>query len=146
MKNPTAFAVAVRETGQQSLVVTSRNGYGSVPITSLFGDISSQDSDEKPDDKLTNALQELKFSEEDIARITELVATVAAMASVVTWGVAPVLTIKQVIALFNSASDPVQEALKALSEKLQQIYGYLANENKKKLYTDAIGWRVRVAA
>ena len=146
-EEPAHSAVALHQTEEHTLVLTNIKASGLAPIASLSGDPSGSGPDKTPDDGLTKALQALKFSEEEIGRITELVTTVAAMASVVGWVVAAFPTVKQLLTfmgVLGGDKDPVQEALKAIGEKVQQIYDYLAKENLELQYQQAIEWREKV--
>ncbi len=88
MKNPRVASTQLRESGAHSLTLASETKDG---VSTIGGGLTGGKSDSAQDSKnddfkgLVKFLRALKFTEEEIGRITELVATVAAVASVVGW-------------------------------------------------------------
>lgn len=100
-------------------------------------------ADEKSN-PLDKVLQFLKFSEGDIKTIDAIIGAVTTLASTVNWAIAAIKTIKDVLTLlgvFDPAKDNTLLALQAMGQRLEQIYGYLAQTAKNTEYQQASTWR-----
>lgn len=154
MKNPRTYVgVSLDHTSPPS-AFQHLGGSALVPLVSVMGGQpvlkggkKGGDGEEEAD-ALTKALQYLKFTDEEMARITELVAAVASLATVVGWVGAAILTIKAVLSflgVFGKEEDPQFKLLKAIGEKVQQIYGYLVDTDRHDRYVKAVDWRGQVS-
>jgi hypothetical protein len=102
----------------------------------------------KSDSALQSTLEFFKVDASEIATITSVVGTVTSMASIVGFSISAVSTVKDLLdklGILKKPEDPSLTLLKAINEKVQQIYAYLVNTEKRGLYELAIGWRVQVS-
>lgn len=98
----------------------------------------------KPDDfpALKAALQVFKFKEESVVKYHQILGTAINIASSVVWVVGAYFTIASVLKeLFGDEVDETKQRLKHISERVDQIYGYLAQAERKGLFNEAIAWR-----
>ncbi|MFN7943034.1 MAG: hypothetical protein U0X73_15695 [Thermoanaerobaculia bacterium] len=86
--------------------------------------------------KFTPAEQEVLFT-----AIGSTINMVAGIVSVVGAAGAAVSLLKS-LGVLGSAEDPVQAALKKIGQRVEQIYGYLAAQERRGLYDRALAWRV----
>jgi hypothetical protein len=100
-------------------------------------------ADEKSN-PLDDVLKFMKFSDEDIKTIDAIKDGIMTLASTLNWAIAAVNTIKGVLTLlgvFDPAKDNTLLALQAMGQRLEQIYGYLAQTAKNTEYQQAASWR-----
>lgn len=103
-------------------------------------DIIKPKSDDFP--ALTKTLQVLKFNADDVVKYHEILGSVINFATGVVWGVGAVLTVASVLKeLFGGKEDETAQRLKHISQRVDQIYGYLAFQDRKGLHDQAVAWR-----
>lgn len=100
---------------------------------------------EKDDFKaLSKTLQFLKFtpSEQEVLFnvIGSTINIAAGIVSIVGAAVA-VVDLMNKLGILSPAEDPVQAALKQIGQRVEQIYGYLAGQERRGLYNQALNWR-----
>jgi hypothetical protein len=107
-------------------------------------DVASTASGGSPDYTLPSSavrvLKYLKFNEVEIGRVTKLVATVAAMASIVGWGVAAVQVITTVLefaGILGDDKDEIKRQLDDLIDRVNQIYDIALRTQKLQLTIQA---------
>lgn len=87
----------------------------------------------KPDDypALTATLQVLKFNPDDVVKYHQVLGTAINVVSSVVWVVGAVMTVASVLKeLFGGEEDETKQRLKQISDRVNQIYGYLAREKR----------------
>lgn len=91
---------------------------------------------------LVTALQVLKFDVNDIKQYHQLLGTAVNIASSVVWVIGAFNAVVSVLDhLFGSQESETEARLKHISQRVDQIYGYLAQQDRKGLYMQAIDWR-----
>jgi hypothetical protein len=102
---------------------------------------------EAKNDDLTKVLQFLKFSPDEIGRITSLVSTVGKLASTANWVIGGISTVKSLltaIGLLDKEEDATRKLLESIAARVETIYHYLLNDARRQLYVQAAGWRKSV--
>jgi len=148
MKNPRLVLLDGRGLAASSLLLAAPSG--ALPIlegttTPLSGGIGAKDGKDGKDNTLTDVLTFLKFDEAGIKGITSVVSGISSLASVVGWSIAAVSTTKDILTLIGilpKPEDPVMLQIKATGQRVEQIYKYLENTDKKEQYVAAIQWRI----
>jgi hypothetical protein len=154
MKNPRTYVGVSLDRTSPPSAFQHLGGSALVPLVSVMGGQpvlkggkKGGDGEEEAD-ALTKALTYLKFTDEEVARITELVAAVASLATVVGWVGTAILTIKAVLSflgVFGKEEDPQFNLMKAIGDKVQRIYGYLDHTNRRDQYLKAVQWRTQIS-
>ena len=150
MKNPRVTATQLRQSRALSLTLPSeiKDGVPTLGGELTGGKLPSALDSKKGSEGLEKFLQTLKFSEGEIETLTKFAATVAAVASVVGWVFAAISTGKAVLTLLGilgSGTDLVMTALQSIGKRLEQMYSYLAHQEKKGLYNEAIEYRGKIS-
>jgi hypothetical protein len=104
--------------------------------------------DGKSGTALQSTLEFFKVDASEIAMITSVVGTVTSMASIIGFSISAVSTVKDLLdqlGILKKPEDPSLKLLKAIQEKVEQIYAYLVNTEKRGLYEKAIEWRVQIS-
>ena len=104
--------------------------------------------DGKSSGGLQSVLEFLKVDASEIAAITSVVETVTSMASIIGFSISAVSTTQDILdklGILKKPDDPSLILMKEINEKVQQIYAYLVNTEKRGLYELAIGWRGKVS-
>ncbi len=125
------------------------------PLQKVYGGgVSDDDSDildfvkpEKDDFKgLSKALAFLKFTPDEQEVLFNVIGSTiniaAGIVSIVGAAGAAVDLMKK-LGILGPDEDPVQTALKQIGQRVEQIYGYLANQDRRGLYNEALAWRVK---
>jgi hypothetical protein len=101
---------------------------------------------EKDDFKgLSKGLQFLKFTPSEQEVLFNVIgSTVNIVAGIVTivGAVGAAIDLMNKLGILSPAEDPVQAALKQIGQRVEQIYGYLAAQERRGLYDQSLGWRV----
>ena len=124
------------------------------PLQTTFGG-SGPDNDggildfvkpEKDDFKsLSKTLQFLKFTpseQEVLFNVIGSTINIAAGIVSIVGAVGAAIDLMKKLGILSPAEDPVQAALKQIGQRVEQIYGYLAAQERRGLYDQALGWRV----
>jgi hypothetical protein len=109
--------------------------------TSIF-DIAKPKASDYP--ALTSALQVLKLGPDDVKKYHELVGTAVNIASAVVWVVGAVNAIASVVDYLFPEKSETEKRLEHISMRVDQIYGYLAAQERKGLYIEAVDWRENI--
>jgi hypothetical protein len=91
-----------------------------------------------------SALKFLKFSADDITNYFNAIGSLVNVASGIVSIVGIVSSAKEILTqlgVLESAEAKVQKALQEIGVRLEQIYSYLARENRKGLFVEARTWR-----
>lgn len=114
-------------------------------LQTLDDDLYEAFKPEKGDFKaLTKGLKFLKFDKKDAELLFDVFGTtfnVISSAVFVVNSFSTAVDLLTKIGILDPPEDPTQIALKALGQRVEQIYGYLANQNRNGLYSEAIDWR-----
>jgi hypothetical protein len=102
---------------------------------------------EKDDFKgLSKALAFLKFTPDEQEVLFNVIGStiniVAGVVSIV-GAVGAAVDLLNKLGVLGPAEDPVQAALKRIGQRVEQIYGYLAAQDRRGLYGEALDWRVK---
>ena len=93
---------------------------------------------------LNRALGWFKFSESQTKALYDLIGSGIKLASVVGSVVGAYETVKklgEIAGIFSKAEDEIQAQLAALQEKVDTIYEYLGNADKRGLHNQEVAWR-----
>ena len=91
---------------------------------------------------LTKTLQALKFSAQDVADYQQAIGSMINLATGMIWGVGAVLSVASFIGgLLGKEEDAVGVKLEHISQRVDQIYGYLAAQERRGLRNEASVWR-----
>lgn len=94
---------------------------------------------------LKKGLQYLKFTDSEVETLYNVIGgainTVGGIISIV-GAAGAVVDLLGKLGLFGPQEDPTQAALRQIGERIEQIYGYLAAEERRGLSSEAIDWRV----
>lgn len=126
-----------------------------VGVQRLFGGPGSDEDvdfsdiwtpDKKADFKgLSKALKFLKFSPSEAETLFNVIGAsvnIAVGIVSVVGAIGGALDLMKKLGILGPDKDPVQEALKQIGERVEAIYSYLANEEKRGRYNDALLWRI----
>ncbi|GAA2742013.1 hypothetical protein [Kitasatospora cinereorecta] len=103
-------------------------------------DIIKPAADDYP--ALSTTLQVLKFDPEDVVKYHKILGSVINFATGIAWGVGAVLTVASVLkTVFGDKEDATRKQLESISERVDQIYGYLAHAERQGLHREAVEWR-----
>ncbi|QDE67127.1 hypothetical protein BHS09_09005 [Myxococcus xanthus] len=94
---------------------------------------------------ISKGLRFLKYSEADAQELYNLIGGAIKLASsivTVIGIVGSVADIAKAFGLFGPKERSTDEWLKEIGAQIEQIYGYLARENQRGLYNEALRWRV----
>jgi hypothetical protein len=101
---------------------------------------------EKDDFKaLSKALAFLKFSpseQEALFNVIGSTINIAAGIVSIVGAAGAAIDLLNKLGILSPAEDPVQAALKQIGQRVEQIYGYLAAQERRGLYNQALDWRV----
>jgi hypothetical protein len=148
MKNPVTLSSLAPDFGATQLSVRGSSMDPGLLNTLGVPPQPTADGKKKKDDAAESTLQFLKFSESDISAITSAVGVITTMASIASFSFAAVSTVSDLLnklGILKKPDDPSLTLLKSINQKVQQIYAYLVNTEKRALYELAITWRVQVA-
>jgi hypothetical protein len=124
------------------------------PLQTTFGGSGPDDDGsildfvkpEKDDFKsLSKTLQFLKFTpseQEVLFNVIGSTINIAAGIVSIVGAVGAAIDLMNKLGILSPAEDPVQAALKQIGQRVEQIYGYLAAQERRGLYDQALGWRV----
>ncbi|MBB3224977.1 hypothetical protein [Pseudoduganella umbonata] len=123
------------------------------PLQNFYGGGSSEDvglidipKPEKDDFKgLSKTLQFLKFTaseQEVLFNVIGSTINIAAGIVSIVGAVGAAIDLMNKLGILSPAEDPVQAALKQIGQRVEQIYGYLAAQERRGLYNQALLWRV----
>ncbi|WP_238322760.1 hypothetical protein [Gorillibacterium massiliense] len=122
---------------------------GYLPVRANSGNEDLDSGFLKPDKDefkwLSKGLKFLKYSEAEAEEMYNLIGGAIKLASSIVsiiGAVSTVADLAQKLGLFGPAEKSTDERLKEIGARIEQIYGYLSNENRRGLYNEALGWRV----
>jgi hypothetical protein len=105
-----------------------------------FLDIVKPSEEDYP--ALLKTLQILKLGEDDLTSYHRALGTVVGMASSMLWAYGAILSVVNYLGtLLGDEKDAVSSQLESLSQNVRQIYGYLAQRERRGLHDEASGWR-----
>jgi hypothetical protein len=123
------------------------------PLQTTFGGGGTDDEGgildfvkpEKDDFKsLSKTLQVLKFTpseQEVLFNVIGSTVNIAAGIVSIVGAVGAAIDLMNKLGILSPVEDPVQAALKQIGQRVEQIYGYLAAQERRGLYNQALVWR-----
>lgn len=94
---------------------------------------------------LRQGLKFLKYNEADAEELYNLIGGAIKLASSVVTVIGIISTVADLAkrsGLFGQEEMSTNAWLEKISERIEQIYGYLARENRRGLYNESLGWRI----
>ena len=105
-----------------------------------------KNGDKEEPSTLAGVLAFLKYTPDEIARIEKFVGTVGKLASTVSWVIGAVTTIKDVLTLVGvlEKDDEAAKLQKDIAAKVDTIYRYLQDTERRREFELTVGWRGKV--